>query len=323
MKVKVSFLVKIVLLLAACSSNANPEPTDIPVQTFAEAIDAADEAELSFEISCEAVYITPLNESENLIEAQVGADRNVTWRVDSGARTEVILHHAGGGCNDNPRWDIALSQSLPLVIDFDAGQGSLDADLSGIDLRAFDLEVNSGFADLTLPANDALTDLRIDLNTGNVDITMAEDANVRLDRVEVNDGSLDIAISRDSEVRAELLYVNSGDIRIEVPEQALLKITSIEVNSGTLLLDSAVNLDIEASLNVNSGDFFLNIPDGTAFQLTMPSRAGARVEVPFEYTEREADDLRIIESPNFPSEFSVVLVMEGGSGRVFVNRDAE
>jgi hypothetical protein len=152
---------------------------------------------------------------------------------------------------------------------------------------------------------------------------MVEDANLRLDRVEINDGNLDIAISKDSEVRAELLHVNSGEVRIEVPEQALLKITSIDVNSGSLLIDSAVNLDIEAALVVNSGDFFLNIPNGTAFQLTLPSRSAARVEVPFDYTEREDDDFRIIESPNFPSEFAVVLTMERGSGRIIVNRDAE
>jgi hypothetical protein len=73
------------------------------------------------------------------------------------------------GDNNDVRWSVNLSPSLPLSLHFALGAGEMDADLSGLKVESVDARLGAGKIGLILPATgDFLVD--VSLAVGSVDI---------------------------------------------------------------------------------------------------------------------------------------------------------
>jgi len=128
-------------------------------------------------------YLRALRDSPNLIEGDVTYRGELIFDVDTrGEQANVKLDSyfsgpwfgpSGLGGRAEERWDVRLSPDVPLDLALDAGSGSCDFDLVGLQVSDLFLDVGSGSIDLALPSGSTF-DARIDGGSGSLDIVLPE-----------------------------------------------------------------------------------------------------------------------------------------------------
>ena len=114
-----------------------------------------------------------VNERRGNADVMVDSHYNGTWFSPS------------FGSSPDGKWDIGLSPNIPLDLNLDAGSGSCNFDLSGLELSDLYLDSGSGSVTLALPSGSSF-DAFIDSGSGSVKISIPDDVGVR---VEIDSGS--------------------------------------------------------------------------------------------------------------------------------------
>lgn len=148
-----------------------------------------DEARLKIDVAAGEFGLSSLEDSGNLIEANVRHRGELVFDVsERSGRADITLDVS----RSNPAlwftagresWDVGLHPSISYQIDMEAGSGSLDIDLGRLRVTDFDYEQGSGSTTLTLPATGKV-DCTIDIGSGEMDIRVPEgmEARVVLDK---------------------------------------------------------------------------------------------------------------------------------------------
>lgn len=89
------------------------------------------------------------------------------------------------GSTPDAKWDIGLSQRVPLNLNLDSDSGRCNFDLSDLKISALYLDSGSGSIDLTLPSESTFHAF-IDSGSGSIEIFVPDDVGVR---VELESGS--------------------------------------------------------------------------------------------------------------------------------------
>ncbi|NWF67629.1 MAG: hypothetical protein HXY40_00945 [Chloroflexi bacterium] len=122
------------------------------------------------------------------------------------------------------KWDIRLSETLPLELKVDGGVGPATIDLSAAQLRGLSLEGGVGETHLTLPAMPDLYHVDLDGGVGRTNVTIPKEAMVNL-KVDGGVGGVQVKILEGAHVNMEI-QGGIGEIKIELPAEAAASVTA-------------------------------------------------------------------------------------------------
>ena len=234
----------LMIMMAACDSQtiltppASPttsaQSEDVKSETFTVPRNGRDTAEISLGPTFETVLISPLLESDNLLEADIEYLGQINFD-DSGpislSETNVTESYKG----EKPlRWLLRLNPdvSLGLTLQLDSGEIAMDG--SHLSLSTLGLSIGSGNAEIDLPANVRL--MHTFLRSGALTLNLPQNATINLDEVEVQSGRLDMLISPDSNVNISDLSIGSGSVHVDAPDGAAVRLEVRDVGSGSINL---------------------------------------------------------------------------------------
>lgn len=159
-------------------------------QTISQPLGDIRQAEVTIDFSVGSARLYRLADSPNLMEATIdnapGRRVETTWEV-SGDTGRLRIHEARTdfsffpflGPQVDSRWEIGLSDRLPLALKLSTGVGQSTLDLSGLRLTRLELDTGVGQTLLTLPAEGHF-DVDIRGGVGNTVITVPRGLAVRV-----------------------------------------------------------------------------------------------------------------------------------------------
>ncbi|MBN1249555.1 MAG: hypothetical protein JXC32_17975 [Anaerolineae bacterium] len=157
-------------------------------------LDNVESADVTIDYTSLPGYLAALQDSGNLIEADVAYRGELVFNVNNiNGRANVNLDTfqvgmAYGSLQSNREdavWDVGLAGGLPIDLTLDAGSGSGDFDLTGLEITSFELDSGSGRIRLTLPESSSFTGT-IDGGSGAITIILPPGVGLRL---ALDDGS--------------------------------------------------------------------------------------------------------------------------------------
>ena len=143
-----------------------------------------------------------------------GWQPQVSYSVDGGLGSllvsqpdkETSLVNRGG----QNRWDLSLSDSVPIGLEISTGAGTSELNLSAIDLSGLKIETGAGSGTVDLDGNWS-QDLSVTIQggVGNVTVILPREMGVRVD-VETGIGSVETAgLAKDGEFYVNEAFGNS------------------------------------------------------------------------------------------------------------------
>lgn len=130
-----------------------------------------------------------LRDSPNLIEGNVAYRGELDFQIQvQNKQADVRLDSTSSGfwfgvpglSAPEGRWDVSLTPQVPLDLTMDAGSGSCNLDLGGLDVSALSLNVGSGAVDLLLPSASSFQ-AQVDGGSGALSITVPAGVGARVD----------------------------------------------------------------------------------------------------------------------------------------------
>lgn len=195
--------------------------TEVQQASFSEPVGSAEEATVRINSSVGSTRIEALRDSRNLIEADVAYVGDIHFDV-TGTNSKTIVLEADNdafnssfwdGIDSNDlRWEIGLTPSIPLVLDFSGGVGDIELDLTGLTLDEVLVEGGVGEVNITLPAQEGRYQVRIRGGVGEFLIGIGDGASIEMD-IEAGVGNFVIDLPQDAsvELRAE---TSVGNVRV-------------------------------------------------------------------------------------------------------------
>lgn len=138
--------------------------------------------------------LSALNDSPYLIAGDIAFQGDLIFDVNTSrgqANVTVDSHFSGPWFSPNfiggpdAAWEIGLTPDVPLELNLDAGSGSCDFDLSGLQISSLFLDSGSGSIELSLPSESTFEAI-IDGGSGSMKILIPDSVGVR---VEIESGS--------------------------------------------------------------------------------------------------------------------------------------
>ena len=168
-------------------------------------------------------YIDQLNYSAT------GNNGNLNVRLE-----ERVLNKTYVG-SDPLTWDVRLSQDIPTDLGLEVSAGSIEADLSALDLTDLALDVSSGSMQVDLPASDRPYAGTIEISSGNVSVNAPDGSGFQLASVDVSSGSAQVTVGEGLSFTATV-DVSSGSAVIDLPDDAPVQVVVDRVSSGSVSL---------------------------------------------------------------------------------------
>lgn len=214
-------VVALAVLVIAAPSLGFRAPADANVETFSAALDDAEFAEVTLDLSSYPVDIDSLSDSNMLFDAEIGYYGEMRFTDNGDSRRRISLSHfssPNSWLNINfdrvpLRWDIGLSPKVPTDLFVDGGSGSVDMDLSALDLVAFTLDGGSGSLDLSLPTSEDGYTASLDTGSGSMRTRISGTENLVLE-LDGGSGAHTITLPANVAVRIEALDDGSGSLRV-------------------------------------------------------------------------------------------------------------
>jgi hypothetical protein len=196
---------------------ASSATTDV----VSEPLGSAETARIEFDLGIGETTITALEDSTNLLEAEIthlgDLEFTVSGELEKVVRLREEEHHLHFDLFDffedqNLLWDIGLSPEIPLSIRIDGGVGESDLDLSQLDITKLDLDSGVGDMTIILPATGSNYDVNVDLGVGRIELRLEDDIDVTLD---IDGGVGDTIIVVPENVGVRLVgEIGVGDINV-------------------------------------------------------------------------------------------------------------
>lgn len=210
---------------------APQESGGVRTETFVAALEDTTTAKVTLDVPFQEVIIRPLEESDNLIEAEVEYIGEVTFTADRGA---VLLRERIGDATytgEKPlRWNIRLNPDVDVVLEIEVDSGNVSLDASGLRITTLTLDTESGEINAQLPASPA--SVNVEVTAGEINVRIPDGADVDVTRVQVGSGSAALNIGADADVRVESIAVESGRVRVDVPPETAVRLDVQDVAAG-------------------------------------------------------------------------------------------
>jgi hypothetical protein len=165
--------------------------------------------------------VSALGPSDNLMEGQVtmgpGESVEQTYTVNNEAgqlnlaqKRAALFVPFLAATNPQTRWDIHLSQNLPLSLDINTGVGEANLDLSALNVTALNLTTGVGKTSVALPASGPLT-AKVQSGIGELSLTLPPDVPTRITvKSGISSVQIPARFSRAGDVYATADFVPTG-----------------------------------------------------------------------------------------------------------------
>jgi hypothetical protein len=218
------------------------------VDTPAEGIETAS---VRLHVPVEAVSITALpSGAANAFEADLEYIDVLNYRATGNngrlavELDERVMNKSYVGA-DPLTWDVRLSQDIPTDLDLEVSSGSIDADLSALNLSELALDVSSGSMTVQLPDSDRPFDGSVEVSSGNLSLSAPDGSGFQLTSVDVSSGSAQVTVGDGVSFTANV-DVSSGSAVIDLPDDAPVQVIVDRVSSGSV--------NVPASYTRTAGD---------------------------------------------------------------------
>ncbi len=266
-------------------------PDEVRSGRFVEPLDGAQSAAIDLELGWQHAAIYPLDNSENLVDAELQYAGEIEFNTSGGDDRHVSISERDFNPNrfgfdvDDYEWNIGISTQPEVDLAIKMGVNDGNFDLRGIDLNNLDYKGGFGDVDLILPAAGQRYEASIESSFGETSIGIEDGAEV------------DMTLSG-----------GIGDISIEAGED--------------------VDLDLEIEPGISS--ITITVPEDAAVRIETESTSGGELTVPDDYTHVEvadeddffpfADSVGVWESPEFSnSDQTIVITIDDlGYGNVTI-----
>ena len=141
-------------------------------------IEKVESAKVTIDWNSAPGYLSALEDSANLIEADIDYHGELAFRVaNTNGRTEVVLDSYFEGVtfgqwdfdDRDAKWDVQLNPGVTYDLWMDTGSGSCDFDLSRLRIGYLNFDGGSGSIAMKLPATSSFSG---DLNTGSGSVNL-------------------------------------------------------------------------------------------------------------------------------------------------------
>ncbi len=235
--------VMVLALITACSGTAAPgsQTTEIRQEAFRSPLGNAESAEVIIHAPFENVTISALQESDQIIDAEVEYVGEMTFTSDAGSIT--LSEDPKGITVDSDRalqWTIGLhpDPALDLRVSLNSGQMALDA--AGLNLAKLGLSMTSGVLEADLPKTLEPIGVDMGVAAGNATLNLPDGAKVDLTRADVGSGALRLNIGALADVDLGGIVIQAGRMVVDVPADAAVRIEIKGVAAGSVNLAFAL-----------------------------------------------------------------------------------
>lgn len=207
------------------------------VETFTTPLEKTSNANFEFDLASQHVDIHALNNTTDLINAEIGHTGIIDYSVSGTDTKNVRISQRSDGSGwfsfdfsmMDLKWDLGITPEIPVNVTMDGGSGSVTADFTGIKLQSLKAVMGSGSSDFTLPASTTSYQSRIESGSGSVNVTLPARTNLTLE-LDSGSGSLNIDLPAGAKVRVEVSDSGSGSLNIP---NNLKNVNGTLVESGT------------------------------------------------------------------------------------------
>jgi hypothetical protein len=195
-------------------------------ERFTAPVENAKSARVKLNLSVGDTTVTPLADTEQLIDADINYLGEVHFATQGDSEKFVSLGQTENSWSAfmNPvnwtwfgrrpdtdlSWRIGLNPSIPTDLDINGGVGRCRIDLSAMNLTALDVSGGVGEINVTLPAKNDHLDGRIQVGVGKLDINIPQGLTANL-RVKGGVGETIISTASDAAVRI-MAKTGIGDV---------------------------------------------------------------------------------------------------------------
>jgi hypothetical protein len=187
-------LIGVIVIIALFAQNIPAvsewiQPPEFQTKHVEYALTGVEQATVYIDWTSVPGYLSPLEDSPNLIEGDIDYFGELTFDVNvRGDRANVKLDSRSAGIwfwpfdlgdQSDKRWDVGLSPDVPLDLTFDAGSGPCDFDLAGLQVSGLVLDAGSGPIDLALPSGSTF-EAEIDGGSGPITVVLPRSAGARV-----------------------------------------------------------------------------------------------------------------------------------------------
>lgn len=138
-----------------------------------------------------------------------GSEADISLRTRSGP-LEWLNPGNWGGDNDN-RWRIGLSPTVPTDLSLDVGNGSTELDMSKLQVTALEIDGGNGSSTMMFPGGDY--EATVDAGNGSLRLHLAENGRQTIE-IDGDNGSTTIYLPADVAARVEFEEGNGG-VRVD------------------------------------------------------------------------------------------------------------
>lgn len=210
----------IAILLTAPNLGVNTEAvTDL----FKEPMAGVTSAVIDINSSSEPVNIHALNDSGNLFEAMIIHTGAVDFRSSGTSEKHITLSKRSisvqfffwqlNFTNFNQRWDIGLNPGVPIQLNVDSGTGSVQMDLSQLQLSGLYVDGSSGSLVIELPASAKAYAVDYEGGSGSLTLSLPSGSDVTL-TLDSGSGSLSLLLPANAAVRLDVRDSGSGSVNV-------------------------------------------------------------------------------------------------------------
>ena len=194
--------------------------SEIKSETFTTPLEGVKTAEYTFDTSSSPVEIYALdNNKADLISADVTYRGSMRFDANgTNGRTTVWMSEYSDNSSwlnwdfsqfNNLKWDIGLSPEVPSAIFLNGGSGSINMDLSELQLTSLEADTGSGSSNITLPQSTETYTVDIESGSGSVTMRVPEQASLTI-TLDTGSGSTSVIIPAKADVRIEVEDDGSG-----------------------------------------------------------------------------------------------------------------
>lgn len=191
------------------------------VDQYTEPLGEATSAYYIFETGSEPVQLYALSDETQLIDATIAHQGTMNFTVTGSTAKTVHLYENASSSTwlnwdlsfENTRWNIGISPTIATDISLDGGSGSINADLSGIQLDALTANLGSGSSNFIFPESAASEQITLDSGSGSVSADLPANTTLTV-QLESGSGSVTINLPTDAEVRIEVMDSGSGSLSV-------------------------------------------------------------------------------------------------------------
>ena len=195
--------------------------TSATTDSIVEPLGAAEAARIDLDLSIGETTITALEDSTNLLEAEITHLGELEFSAHGEKEKTIRLREREHNLHfdwfdifedHNLLWDVGLSPEIPMDLSIDGGVGEADLDLSQLIITKLNLDSGVGDMTIILPSTGSIYEVEVGVGVGRVELRLEDDIDAT---IEIDGGVGDTIVIVPSGVGVRLVgEIGVGDINV-------------------------------------------------------------------------------------------------------------